>query len=250
MNGIILAAGVGKRLTPFTDNFPKGMIKLFDKSLIEMQIDIFHSCGINDITIVTGHLSEKMNFHSVQYIKNENFSSTNINESLFCAKEKLCDSVLISYSDIIFEKKIIDQLLNFGGDIGVAARSNWKSSYNGRTLHSKIEAENILLENGKILKTQKNISEELPNQTVAEFLGLIKLSKVGCSIFLEKFSELKKSHTGKFHSSPSLKQAYLTDMLQELIDTGYTVEPVLVNGNWCEIDTIQDIENARKNFRL
>ena len=39
-------------------------------------------------------------------------------------------------------------------------------------------------------------------------------------------------------------------MLQEIIDTGYTVEPVLVNGNWCEIDTIQDIENARKNFRL
>jgi choline kinase len=173
-----------------------------------------------------------------------------MNESLFCAKEKLCDSVLISYSDIIFEKKILDQLQNFKGDIGVAVRLNWKSSYNGRTLHSKIEAENILLENGKILKTQKNISEELPNQTVAEFLGLIKLSKVGCSIFLEKFSELKKSHTGKFHSSPSLKQAYLTDMLQELIDTGYTVEPVLVNGNWCEIDTIQDIENARKNFRL
>jgi len=250
MNGIILAAGIGKRLAPFTDNFPKGMIKLFDKSLIEMQIDVFHSCGINDITIVTGHLSEKMTFHSVQYIKNENFSSTNMNESLFCAKEKLCDSVLISYSDIIFEKKILDQLQNFKGDIGVAVRLNWKSSYNGRTLHSKIEAENILLENGKILKTQKNISEELPNQTVAEFLGLIKLSKVGCSIFLEKFSELKKSHTGKFHSSPSLKQAYLTDMLQELIDTGYTVEPVLVNGNWCEIDTIQDIENARKKFRL
>tara|TARA_Y100001949_G_C15982234_1_gene328890 strand:- start:1156 stop:1908 length:753 start_codon:yes stop_codon:yes gene_type:complete len=250
MNGIILAAGIGKRLAPFTDNFPKGMIKLFDKSLIEMQIDVFHSCGINDITIVTGYLSEKMTFHSVQYIKNENFSSTNMNESLFCAKEKLCDSVLISYSDIIFEKKILDQLQNFKGDIGVAVRLNWKSSYNGRTLHSKIEAENILLENGKILKTQKNISEELPNQTVAEFLGLIKLSKVGCSIFLEKFSELKKSHTGKFHSSPSLKQAYLTDMLQELIDTGYTVEPVLVNGNWCEIDTIQDIENARKNFRL
>lgn len=250
MNGIILAAGMGKRLVPFTDNFPKGMIKLFDKSLIEMQIDIFHGCGINDITIVTGHLSEKMNFRSVQYIKNENFSSTNMNESLFCAKEKLCDSVLISYSDIIFEKKIIDQLLNFKVDIGVAVRSNWKSFYNGRTLHPITEAEKILLENGKILKTQKDISEELPNQTTTEFLGLIKLSKVGCSIFLEKFSELKKSHTGEFHSSPSLKQAYLTDMLQEIIDTGYTVEPILVDGNWCEIDTMQDIENARKNFIL
>ena len=36
MKAIILAAGKGTRLTPFTDNFPKGMIKLFDKTLIEI----------------------------------------------------------------------------------------------------------------------------------------------------------------------------------------------------------------------
>ena len=41
MNAIILAAGMGIRLLPDTENTPKGMIKLFDKSIIEMQIDIF-----------------------------------------------------------------------------------------------------------------------------------------------------------------------------------------------------------------
>ena len=47
MNAIILAAGMGVRLLPDTENVPKGMIKLFDKSLIEMQIDIFKKCEIN-----------------------------------------------------------------------------------------------------------------------------------------------------------------------------------------------------------
>jgi len=41
MNAINLAAGMGIRLLRDTKNVPKGMVKLFDKSLIEMQIDIF-----------------------------------------------------------------------------------------------------------------------------------------------------------------------------------------------------------------
>ena len=102
MKAIILAAGKGTRLTPFTDNFPKGMIKLFNKTLIEMQIENFQMCGITDITIVTGYKSEKISFPKIKIIKNEFFDSTNMNESLFCAKEELNDSVIISYSDIIF----------------------------------------------------------------------------------------------------------------------------------------------------
>ena len=35
-----------------TKDIPKGMIKVFDKTLIERQIEIYHNCGIEDITIV------------------------------------------------------------------------------------------------------------------------------------------------------------------------------------------------------
>ena len=72
MKAIILAAGKGTRLSPVTDDFPKGMIKLFDKSLLEMQIDNFKDCGINDITIVTGYKNEKILFPGIKKRKNEN----------------------------------------------------------------------------------------------------------------------------------------------------------------------------------
>ena len=55
---IILAAGMGSRLRPLTNDKPKCMIKLLDETLIQRQIKIFHSCNINDITIVTGYKSE------------------------------------------------------------------------------------------------------------------------------------------------------------------------------------------------
>ena len=249
MNAIILAAGMGSRLGSVTEDIPKGMIKLFEKSLLEMQINIFKQCGINDVTIVTGYLGEKITFPGINYVENKNFSLTNINESLFCAKEKFQDESIISYSDIIYEKKIIEKLTSFNGDIGVGVRLNWKPHYKGRTSHPTSEAENVVIENNKIVKIRKNISKCEKNQIIGEFIGIMKLSKNASDILVQKYLELEKSHIGKFHNAPSLKQAYITDMLQEIIDSDYLVEPVIIEGKWCEIDTIQDIEYAKQIFK-
>ena len=244
MNAIILAAGMGVRLLPDTKNVPKGMVKLFDKSLIEMQLDIFKKCGIDDISIVTGHLTEIINFPSINYFKNENFSTTHQNESIYCARQKLNDTI-ICYADLIFDISIIKKMINFKGDIGIAVRSDWKSHYKGRTLHPLSEADNVLIdESGKIIEIRKNIQK--PNSNIGEFLGIVRLSSKGSSLFLKRFSEY---HIGTFHSSPSIKQSILPDMLQELIDLGINVEPVMISEKWCEIDTPQDLDFARKNFK-
>ena len=57
-----------------------------------------------------------------------------------------------------------------------------------------------------------------------------------------------KFHEGKFHDAPSIKKAYLTDMLQELIDSGVVVKPIIINDEWYEIDTLQDLQIARKQI--
>jgi len=247
MNAIILAAGEGTRLRPETINIPKGMVKLFDKSLLEMQIDIFKKCSINDISIVTGYLADKITFPSINYFKNENFSSTAGNESIFCAKEKLQDCTIITYGDLVFEKAVIDQVIDYKGDIGIAVKLDWKPRYDGRTLHQMSEADNDLFDKeDKILEIRKNIQK--PDSKIGEFMGIVKLSKKGSNIFLKKLYELHESHNGKFHDAPSLKQSIIPDMIQELIDSEINVEPILISGKWCEIDTPQDLEIARKIF--
>ena len=246
MNAIILAAGMGIRLRPNTENIPKGMVKLFDKSLIEMQIDGFKKYGIDEISIVTGYLAEKIHFPSINYLKNENFSTTSGNESIYCAKQELNDTI-ICYADLVFDASIIKKMIDFEGDIGIAVKSEWKSNYEGRTLHPLSEADNVLFdESGKIIEVRKNIQK--PNSNIGEFLGIMRLSSKCSSLFLKKFSELKESHVGTFHNSPSLKQSILNDMIQELIDLGINVEPVMISEKWLEIDTPQDLEIARKVF--
>ena len=248
MKVIILAAGMGSRLMPLTNDRPKCMVKLLDDTLIERQIKIFHSYDINDITIVTGYKNEVVDMPNVNYVNNPNYETTNMNESLFCALKPSNSSVLVTYGDIVFEPKIVQQMLEITNDIRLAVRINWKEYYQNRTMHPLSEAENVLIENGRILETRKNISKALGNQQIGEFLGIMMLSSEQIKILLERYSDLKKNHTGTFHSSSSLHMAYLTDMLQEMIDFGVRINPVFAEGRWFEIDTLEDLKNAEKSI--
>ena len=245
MKAIILAAGIGSRLRPLTNDKPKCMVKLLDETLIERQIKIFHSYDINDITIVTGYKSEVIDIPGVNYVNNTNYETTNMNESLFCALEPSTSPILVTYGDIVFEPKIVQQMLEITNDIGLAVRTDWKKYYQNRTMHPLSEAENVLIENGRILEIRKNISKSLENQQIGEFLGIALLSSDQIKILLEKYSDLKKNHVGTFHSSSSLSNAYLTDMLQEMINCT-TVKPVFTEGKWFEIDTPEDLKNTEK----
>ena len=237
---------MSSRLRTLTNDKPKCMLKLFNETLIERQIKIFHSCNINDITIVTGYMSEVIDIPDVNYVKNKNYETTNINESLFCALEPSSSPILVTYSDIVFEQKIIQQMLEIRDGIRLAVNMNWKKCYQNRTTHPLSEAENVLVENGKILQIRKNISESLQNQQIGEFLGIMMLSSDHVKILLERYSYLKKNHIGTFHNSSSLSNAYITDMLQEIINCGINVNPVFTEGRWFEIDTQEDFKNAEK----
>ena len=151
------------------------------------------------------------------------------------------------YSDIIFESKILRQILDSKGDISIAIDMAWEKMYEGRIENPKSEAENVQLSKAKkIIKIKKNIKNE--NNDVGEFLGIIKFSPRGSEIFIKQYEELIKTHVGTFQQAPSVLKAYLTDMIQELVDSKIDVEPVIVSGKWCEIDTMQDLKKAEKIF--
>ena len=249
MKIIIIAAGWATRLGKETIDIPKGLLKITKKSIIEMQLDLFQESRLSDITIITGPNRDKFKFKNVNYIQNKDSKNQEVLGSLMKSKSIMNDEVLTSYSDIIFDANIFHSMLDFKGDIGIAVDLDWEKKYLNRTQHPKSEADNVLIENHRVLKIKKNIKESKSTQNLGEFVGLMKLSKKGAKIFVEKFNHLIKFHEGKFHNAPSIKKAYLTDMLQELIDSGILVEPIIINGKWYEIDTPQDLQIARKNAK-
>ena len=249
MKVIIIAAGSSTRLSNETHDVPKGLLKINDKSIIEIQLELFQKNQLSDITIITGADKQKFKLKNVNYIQDYEFQNHEVLGSLMAAKLIMSDEILTSYSDIIFDKNVLQSMLDFKGDIGIAVDLNWERNYANRTQHPKSEADNVLMENNKIIKIKKNIIESNSKQNLAEFVGLMKLSKKGSKIFVEKFNHLMKFHEGKFHDAPSIKKAYLTDMIQELIDSGFLVEPIIINGKWYEIDTPEDLQAVRKNIK-
>ena len=248
MKVIIIASGSSTRLAKETSGVPKGLLKINGKSIIEIQLDLFQKNQLSDITIIVGPNRQKFELKNVNYIQDYEFQNHDVLGSLIAAKSIINDDILTSYSDIIFEEKILKSVTEFSGDIGIAVDLDWEKNYVNRDQHDKSQADNVLMNDDEILQIRKNISECKKNEKIGEFLGLMKLSKKGSKIFLERYSELEMKHKGKFHNASSLEKAYLTDMLQELIDSGIRISPIYISGKWCEIDTPQDLKKARKLF--
>tara|TARA_B110001454_G_scaffold17661_1_gene15978 strand:+ start:1601 stop:2350 length:750 start_codon:yes stop_codon:yes gene_type:complete len=247
MNAIIIAAGSGKRISNDVKNMPKSMVEVNGRPIIEHQISVLNKAGINEIYVITGPYSEKFNIKNVKYIKDKKYENHDILGSLMEARKYFEKNTLILYSDIIFELKIIEDIIKSKESISIAVDMNWRKKYEGRTEHSKSESENVELNNNNdIIKIKKNINNSKNN--VGEFLGIIKFTNEGSKYFIKKYEDVLQNNKGLFHEASSILKAYVTDMIQELIDSNIRIQPILISGKWCEIDTLQDLKNAEKIF--
>ena len=249
MRAIILAAGSGLRLGQHTKDIPKALLDLNGKSILERQISLLREYGVNEIFVVTGYQREKYILKDIEYIFNPRYSETEQLASMMVARTKIFDDVLVIFGDIIFDSQILQQILASNDDIAIAIDLDWEKSYNERPDNPKSLADKVLINQKKILRiSAKETSLDIKNQTVGEFLGIIKLSANGSRIIIKKYEELEKSYVGKFHDADSFKKAKLVDILQELIDSKIEIYSITISGKWCEIDTPMDLERARKIF--
>ena len=251
MKAIILAAGEGRRLRPLTENKPKCMVELFGKNLLDWKIDLLKKCGISDIIIITGYMSEKINLKQVRYYENSLFETTNMVETLFCAREEFNDSLLIIYGDIIFEKKILEKILKSDDEISLITDQNWKEYWKIRFENPLDDAESLKLDQDGFIQ---NIGQKVKNidEISGQYIGLIKFPKKSIQKILEFYDVMKeKSKTGKnpLNSNLPFEKSYMTDFLQAMINSGFKIKPIPVKNGWLELDSIDDYNIYQKLFQ-
>lgn len=245
---IILAAGSGNRLIKSTSGLPKPLVDINGVSLIQRQINIFKRNDTFDIIVVRGFKPEKFQLENVSYLNDDKFDEHDQLGSLMQANSEISGNVIITFGDILFDESILRQIMKSEKEISVAIDLKWTKSYELRTDNPIELAGKVLLKNNIIKQFSENLPITKKNYDIGEFLGIIKLNSNGSKIITEQFSKLEKNHTGKFHDAKSFQTAKLTDMLQELLDKEIEINPIFVDGKWCEIDTPKDLEIAREKF--
>tara|TARA_B100000378_G_scaffold197868_1_gene161419 strand:+ start:111 stop:860 length:750 start_codon:yes stop_codon:yes gene_type:complete len=247
MKAIILSAGYGSRLGNLTKELPKSLVDINGKSIIKRQIETFRNNGIKEIIVIIGPNKDKFQLKNIEYVVDKKFHDHEQLGSLMAANKHFQNDVVISFGDVIVDNNIMKQVIESTYDIGVAIDLNWEKKYENRTQHPKSEADLALIKSNKLIKIKKNLNPT-ENHQLGEFLGIIKLSNIGSKKFLNIFESLNSFHEGEFHDAPSLQKAYLTDMIDELIQVNEVVNPIFVDGVWFEIDTIEDLENIREKI--
>ncbi len=121
MQGLILAAGMGKRLKDLTENSTKCMVKVNGVTMIERMLRQLDKLSLNRVVIVVGYEGQKLIDYintleiktPIKYVENPIYDKTNNIYSLALANDcMLEDDTLLLESDLIFEDAVLDVLLN------------------------------------------------------------------------------------------------------------------------------------------
>jgi phosphoenolpyruvate phosphomutase len=99
--------------------------------------------------------------------------------------------------------------------------------------------------------TVTRIGQDLPaDQAHGEFIGMAMLSDKGARAFTDCYRASLAKYKGKgFHEAGEFAKASLPDLIQELIDTGVTVQAVPIYKGWMEVDSFEEYQKAWAKLR-
>lgn len=128
MNAIILAAGLGTRLRPLTNDRPKCMVEVCGTPMVERQIQFLHEVGISDIILVSGYKAESLEYlkdkYGVDIVINPKYDIVNNIYSMYVVKERFGDTYVLE-GDVYMHKNCLRTDLNQSAYFSV-----WKEEYN------------------------------------------------------------------------------------------------------------------------
>ena len=237
MRAIILAAGMASRLRPLTNNTPKCLLKIGERSLLQRSIDALINNGIKEIVIVTGYLHKQIeDFVKQQYpninisfIHNEVYDSTNNIYSLWLARPKADgEEILLLDSDLLYDPEIITRILSTNAE-------------NVLTLirHDLGEEEmKVVTDSSVIIEISKTCS---PSDAIGESLGIEKMGKSYTSALYKELEPMM--------ALEHLENVFYEKAFERLIPKGHTFKVLDVTDLFsCELDTIEDFQNAKEKI--
>ncbi|MBT2400755.1 sugar phosphate nucleotidyltransferase [Streptomyces sp. ISL-100] len=240
MIGLVLAAGAGRRLRPYTDTLPKALVPVDgDTTVLDLTLGNFAEVGLTEVAIVVGYRKEAVYARKealeakyglkITLVDNDKAEEWNNAYSLWCARDVLKQGVILANGDTVHPVSVEKTLL--------AARG---------------KGQKIIL----ALDTVKNLADEEMKVITQDGQGVRRITKlmdpatatgeyIGVTLIEpEAAEELADALKTTFERDPDL---YYEDGYQELVNRGFTVDVAPIGEvTWVEIDNHDDLARGRE----
>lgn len=233
---VILAAGRGTRLGPATAELPKVMMPLVGRTLLAHQRSTLRAVGVEDVHLVLGHGAAAVradpDARGMTLWENPDYATTNMVATLLCAVAPLDGStdLVIAYGDIVYAPGVATALLTTDAPVSVVVDLAWRDYWQARMADPLTDAETLRMDGAGRL-TELGRRPDGYDDIEGQYTGLIRVRADAMPRFRDSAAALVDEDPG----------AYMTTLLQRLIDDGVHVQAAPVRNGWLEIDEPADL---------
>jgi choline kinase len=244
MIGLVLAAGAGRRLRPYTDTLPKALVPVDPNgegttTVLDLTLANFAEVGLTDAAVVIGYRGEavaerraaleKKYGVTLHLVENDKAEEWNNAYSLWCARDVIKEGVILANGDTVHPVSVEQTLL--------AARGDGKRIVLALDTVKKLADEEMKVVVDPAAGVRRITKLMEPSEATGEYIGVTLIEP-------EAAADLADALKATYERDPQL---YYEDGYQELVDRGFRVDVAPIGEvSWVEIDNHDDLRRARE----
>ncbi|MET8857096.1 MULTISPECIES: phosphocholine cytidylyltransferase family protein [unclassified Streptomyces] len=245
MIGLVLAAGAGRRLRPYTDSLPKALVPVGPAGIedsitvLDLTLGNFAEIGLTEVGIIVGYrkeavydrkaaLEEKYGL-KITLIDNDKAEEWNNAYSLWCGRDALKDGVILANGDTVHPVSVERTLL--------AARGDGKKIILALDTVKKLADEEMKVVVDPDKGVQKITKLMEPSEATGEYIGVTLIEGAAAAELADALKTVWETDPQQFY-----EHGY-----QELVNRGFQIDVAPIGEvKWVEIDNHDDLAKGRE----